>query len=287
VADVPGRWRRSGKAIVTSKLQSEAGCQASITPVVKMGPPLSATQTFRVDSVSKVVSTPGDVIKVTGQKFASNLSLRAPEGAGLADDGGQRVAGKVTVVSDTEATVALPRSINFGLFTLSFSQDGVEQNVTLFSNGGKTDYPVMTVAAEEICSGKKFYDDAGSLRTGTKDCAAVSLPSCSQDGAVGCVSTAGFAAADTSGLSAKIVAGNTVAGIVGTTVAESYSSCAVDGASGCVATSTYPAANLAGFSSGDIRSGVTVAGVAGVLTGAPSSCTADGGSIRQTTHLFS
>jgi len=165
--------------------------------------------------VSKIVSTPGDVIKVTGQKFGSNLSLLAPEAASLMSDAPQPVAGKVTVVSDTEATVALPTSINFGLFTLSFLQDGVKQNVTLPSNGGKTDYPVMVTVPDKICAGDKFYDGAGVLRTATKNCAAVSLPFCSQDGGVGCVAVASYTAAATSGIAGKVLSGNTVAGIVG------------------------------------------------------------------------
>ena len=216
------------------------------------------------------------MIKVTGQKFGANLSLRAPEAASLTSDAPQPVAGKVTVVSDSEATVALPTSINFGLFTLSFLQDGVEQNVTLLSNGGKTDYPVVTMGAEKVCAGDKFYDEAGVLRTGTKDCAAVSLPSCSQDGAVDCKATKDFVAADISGLAARVALGSTVAGVIGTAALENHADCSADGANGCVATSTYPAASLSGFTSGDIRTGITIAGVAGVLSGAPSSCAADG-----------
>jgi len=250
-----------------------SGCHASITPNVKAGAPLPASAAFHVNALSKVVVTPGEVIKVVGQKFGANLSLRVPENANLTSSAPQAVAGKVTVVSDTEATVALPPSINFGLFTLTLLQDGVEQNVTLLSNGGKTDYPVMVTVPDKMCSGEKFYDESGTLRTGTKDCAASSLPPCSKDGEVECKATKDFVAADArKSLPNNIATGVTIAGVAGTAVVESHASCTTDGASGCVATSTFPAAKLSTFSSSDIRTGNTVAGVAGAL----ANCAADG-----------
>ena len=217
------------------------------------------------------------MIKVTGQKFGSNLSLRAPEAASLTSGAPQPVAGKVTVVSDSEATVALPTSINFGLFTLSFLQDGVEQNVTLLSNGGKTDYPVMVTVPEKICTGDKFYDEAGVLRTGTKDCAAASLPSCSQDGAVDCKATKDFVAADASkALASSIATGVTLAGVVGTAALENHADCSADGVTGCVTVTGYPSAKLANFTASNVQSGTTIAGVVGGATSIASPCTADG-----------
>jgi len=154
----------------------------------------------------------------------------------------------------------------------------------------------MVTLPDKICADDKFYDEAGSLRTGTKDCAAVSLPSCSQDGAVGCVAVASFTAAATSGIANKVMSGSTVAGIAGnvtlptaanvrvangafgvsgTSITPSLSDCATDGSLGCVTGVGYPSARLASFTAGNVQSGTTIAGVAGSGTIA-SSCTADG-----------
>ena len=253
-----------------------SGCHASITPNVKAGAPLPASAAFHVNALSKVVVTPGEVIKVVGQKFGANLSLRVPENANLTSAAPQAVAGKVTVVSDTEATVALPPSMNFGLFTLTLLQDGVEQNVTLLSNGGKTDYPVMVTVPDKMCAGEKFYDEAGTLRTGTKDCAASSLPSCSKDGAVDCKATKDFVAADArKAMPNNIATGVTIAGVAGTAVVESHASCTTDGATNCIAVPAFKAADMGVAIASNIVSGATIASVAGSAI-AGSACSSDG-----------
>ena len=251
------------------------GCRSKMDVHTIGGAPSGATAGFKVSSVSKLVTTPGEVLIISGAKFTSKLSLAnqsdasKARGANLADSAGTAlpsVSAPVKVLNDSTATVALPSDVPYGPYQLSFLQDGATQNLTLFSNGGKTDYPVATMKAEEVCAGSKFYDALGTLQTGTKNCsAATTLPDCNADGATGCVATASFAAALVAGLAPKIAAGNTVAGVLGTAALESHANCASDGGAGCVAASPYLAALTTGLA-GKVLSGQTVAGIAGNVT---------------------
>jgi hypothetical protein len=103
------------------------------------------------------------------------------------------------------------------------------------------------------------------------------LADCSSDGAVGCVVAGpGFAAATTSGLAAKVITGQTVAGIAGTAATESHANCTADGGLNCVSNSSYRAAATSGLAA-KIVSGQTVAGIAGTAAAeSHSNCSADG-----------
>ncbi len=99
---------------------------------------------------------------------------------------------------------------------------------------------------------------------------------CSADGSMGCVATATYTAALTTGLAPKIVSGNTVAGITGTASAESHNDCAADGSTGCVATATYTAALTTGLAA-KVLSGQTVAGIGGsAIEESHITCSSDG-----------
>jgi len=98
---------------------------------------------------------------------------------------------------------------------------------------------------------------------------------CAADGGTGCVATATYTAALTTGLAAKVVSGNTVAGVAGSATAESHSSCAADGEAGCVVVGpAFKAADTSIAVAGNIKSGVTLAGTLGTYGAA---CNADGG----------
>jgi hypothetical protein len=101
------------------------------------------------------------------------------------------------------------------------------------------------------------------------------MPSCSADGATSCMAVAGYPAANITGAAAKIAAGDTLAGVLGSAGVRP-SDCTTDGSTGCVATATYPSANSVGaaakIAAGDVLAGIT--GTAGVR---PSDCNTDGG----------
>ncbi len=84
---------------------------------------------------------------------------------------------------------------------------------------------------------------------------------CASDGAVGCVTTSGFPAADKKTITAAdLRAGKTIAGVAGT-----LADC-VDGGSGCVAVGPLQAAATVAGSASKILSGQTVAGISGNVT---------------------
>ena len=134
----------------------------------------------------------------------------------------------------------------------------------------------------------------GTLQTGTRNCTI--LPACTADGGTSCVANATYTAALTTGLSSKVLIGNTVAGVAGNVTLPSVANvrttqgtsgaggtgstptladCAADGGTGCVAVASYPAAKLANFSASNIQGGVTIAGIAGSAITSVA-CSSDG-----------
>ncbi|MCX6106074.1 MAG: hypothetical protein NTY08_09615 [Proteobacteria bacterium] len=294
------RWRMhilSSLIVTTMSVALSAGCSSKMSVSTVGGIKKAATAAFKVTALSKIVTAPGEVLTLTGSGFRSTLSLAQISGLNLNGANSPAVTAQLAVESGNKATVTLPASMSFGKYALTLTQDGESQQITLFSNGGKTDYPVFTAGSDKICIGEKFYDETGSLREGTKVCN-LPLPDCSEDGAKACTANAAYTAAATNGLADKVVSGQTVAGIAGnltlpdptkvrvnngpfgiagTSLTPTLAECASDGGINCVAVASYPAAKLANFSNGDIRSGVTVAGIIGSASAeSHSNCTADG-----------
>ena len=88
------------------------------------------------------------------------------------------------------------------------------------------------------------------------------LPDCATDGGMGCFANPGFPAANAAGGAAKILAGQSLAGIAGTALTRP-ADCASDGQLTCVTKAGFPAVNLAVLTTGVLKSGMTVAGVTG------------------------
>ncbi len=166
--------------------------------------------TFKITSLSKVVASPGETLTIKGEGFLDSMSVHLT-GLGLmaADQ-----TPTLKVLSPTEATVTLPAGAAFGPLGLTASQDGNSQNLSIFSSGDKTDHPICTADATQICTGTQYYDVTGTLQTGTAACGAQVPAACASDGATACLATASYTAAATTGLAAKVLSGNTVAGIL-------------------------------------------------------------------------
>ncbi|HYX31712.1 MAG TPA: hypothetical protein VE954_01270 [Oligoflexus sp.] len=164
-----------------------------------------------------------------------------------------------------------------------------------------TSYPLVMLDASEVCEGIKYYNRDGILTTGERICDMNSLnllpqniragviiggvtgvmvpadTTCSKDGEVGCVTSADMPAASAQNLAAKVMVGQTVAGISGTAAGQTYSNCTTDGATSCVATAAFPAAMATGLAS-KVAAGQTVAGVVGTAPAESHAlCAADGG----------
>jgi hypothetical protein len=143
----------------------------------------------------------GDEVTVTGTGFSSGMKIVL---------GGSKVL-ELTVQSPKSATFVAPIKQFFGIVDLTANQDGIEQTVSLLYRGLKTEFPVITLTAPEVCSEYKYYDASGDLNTGTRGCSAIvalgltnesapdlrnpsTLPTCWFDGQTGCVTTERFKA---------------------------------------------------------------------------------------------
>jgi len=93
------------------------------------------------------------------------------------------------------------------------------------------------------------------------------MSNCSTDGGLNCATSATFPAANTSGAGAKILTGQTVAGVPGT-AATTPSNCSGDNGSGCVAIAAFPSVVKANVTLDKIKAGTTIAGVTGVYPNA-------------------
>lgn len=219
---------------------------------------------MQVSGRSSLVVTAGQTVELRGKNFRPTMQLAL----------GDTMIRGVNVVSDVSASFIAPTLMSFGLKDLSVDQDGVSQTVSLVYQGGASDFPVITLPPAEVCAGQKFYDARGQVQSGTKACYAQPPPAaCTQDGAVGCVTTKEYPAVGITGLASKVLAGATVAGIVGTVSPEVHSACAADGATGCVAVASFKAVSMSKLTASVIKDGTTIAGVSG--TYGPT-CASDG-----------
>jgi len=221
-----------------------------------------------IERLTKLVASPGESLRIFGSNFGPKLFLESIAFQGRPMDGSQLEASgwKFSVESPSVAVLDLPSQLPFGFYELKLSQEGEKKNINIFSNGGKTDFPISTDSVDEICTGKKFYDEYGVLKEGTKVCIEAAMKPCAADGATECTVTGDFVAVEKKQLKAdQIAQAWTIGGVDGTAVVESHTDCLADGATACVATQEYPAA-LSSELSNKILSGQTVAGVAGKVT---------------------
>lgn len=219
---------------------------------------------MQVGGRSSLVVTAGQTVELRGKNFRPTMQLAL----------GDTMIRGVNVASDVSASFVAPAMSSFGLKDLSIDQDGVSQTVSLIYQGGASDFPVITLPPAEVCAGQKFYDARGQVQSGTKACYSQPPPAaCTQDGAVGCVTTKEYPAVGITGLASKVLAGATVAGIVGNVSPEVHSACAADGATGCVAVASFKAVSMSKLTATVIKDGMTIAGVKG--TYGPT-CASDG-----------
>jgi hypothetical protein len=216
--------------------------------------------------MSKIVVTPGDEVFLSGKNFRPSMTVAA---SGLTDGGSP----KVTVMSDSKASLLVPISAGFGLMDVTLTQDGMTQKGTLLSNGGKTDYPIFSSGTEQICRGMKFYDISGTLQEGIRDCGSglPGLPTCETNGQVGCVTTNDVPALVKASLNpAHFKTSIDIVGVQGTLPA-----CTLDGQTDCLAVPLFKATDMSRAVPSNIKAGVTMAGVVGTYPSAASPLSAN------------
>ena len=220
------------QAIWAKNATSQAN-NLSLTTEVLTKLQAASLPSFRITSRTALVVGTGTSFELVGTNFRPTLTIA------LADT----PVHKLLVASDSKASFVVPNALNFGVTSLNAEQDGAKTAVPLFFTGSKTDLPITTKPAAEICAGERYYDANGAIQTGTRTCAGADLSAL----------TAG-----------RLAVGTTVAGVIGTVV-PSPADCTSDAQTGCVTTNIYPAANVTGLAS-KVLVGTSVAGIAGAIT---------------------
>lgn len=220
----------------------------------KEGKPISAeeqqsTPPIEVQKLFPLIAKAGEVITIQGAHFQPGITV-AYRGKSFSPSS----------LQDGEIRVSLS-DVKIGLAPLYISQNGLVKNLPLAFAGSAGDHPLSMLPPEKICSGEKFYDKNGNLQVGQKVC---EVPPCTGDGQENCLVSGRFKAADTSGASEKILAGQTLAGVSGRVQSQSSSlgNCSSDGEINCQANASFPAVDLTNLGS-KVVIGQSVAGVSG------------------------
>ena len=150
-------------------------------------------------------------------------------------------------------------------------QPGAKVIVETTKDQIEASYPLVLLDPDKVCSELTFYNQDGDLVQGTRSCdsSVAQMALCSEDGQTGCVANASYAAAHVSGAAAKILAGQTLAGVSGNVTlpaSSTFVNCTAANQSGCVATTTYKTMDLSlagattDLTSANFNSSVTTAG---------------------------
>jgi len=253
--------QNSGAGTTTNPSGGTGGVPVVNTNTVGTGTkPTQSDTDFALTDVDSLIVAPGDTVTFSGSGLNTQLKMQSPAGISVVGDS------TLELVSATAAKYTIPGSTPSGLLTLTASQGDASQKLTLLTTISTNKvYPLMTGAADTICSDTKFRDINGTVQSGSRNCNEVASGNlCVSDGQINCIANSMYTAAATSNLAAKIVSGNSVAGVAGT-VTPAPANCAADGSTNCIATTAFAAAAISGLSS-KVLSGTSVAGVVGNVT---------------------
>jgi len=267
---------RRGKLVIL--IFALAACQSKMDVQVKNGAGAAAQlgmQAMAVTARRPVVITAGNQIVLTGVGFRPTMTVALADTHGLSLAGSKAVG--VKVESDTRAVLDVPKDLATGPLNLTVNQDGAVQTISLIFDANGSDTLIFTNDAADVCSDHQFFDANGVMHAGTKLCNEPPA-ACARDGETDCLATPAFPAAQSDGLAAKVVTGQSVAGIIGSAAAPSDLADCVPGGTDCIARSPLAVVNPAALSAGDIRTGVSIAGITGTLDpgASPSPCASDG-----------
>lgn len=167
-----------------------------------------------------------------------------------------------------KATIAGAFLVNGCRFEAVSLKNNHPSHETEQTPGMKTQASLATTSCfdpdlSQVVQGVSVMMCDGTTQVGTMPLG-TTLPSCTAEGQSNCIITSPFAATNTTSLAAKLVQGQTAAGVTGTTAIENHSPCAIDGDINCVvAGPLFKAADINTALATNIRSGVTIAGTTG------------------------
>ncbi len=154
-------------------------------------------------SINPIIARKGEPISIRGQNFRATVKL-AYLGRPLT---------QIQIKSDQLLTAVIEDAPRRGQAMLYASQDGVEKVMSLAFAGAAGDFPLITLAANEVCSGQKFYNANGDLLEGSKSCGLATA--CSSDGQTNCTASTLFPAVQSSLVSSKCMLGESLGGSTG------------------------------------------------------------------------
>ncbi len=294
-ADLPSA---SAQLSTSTKSGSETAKDPMATPIPPEKPP-EAVKTPELKpeftGLDRLAARAGDTVKISGKNLDTQKDLEISIGA---------VRIPLSINPDGTAEFKMPEGISPGMGDIKLVSKtlGDLGQATMLADPG--DFPISTMAVDEVCKDKKYRNAKGEITVGTKDCG--SLPLCSANGQVGCATSSTFMSVSTTELVPAVVkSGTIVGGVTGT-----YPS-ATNPLTGADATADLDAATFATkiksagtfeffgpdgtryMFSGDpdlagtnILSGIEIFGTTGTITAAPAICTTNNVSGCVTTATY-
>ena len=233
-------------------------CESELM-VSSPGKPVSA-----ITSLDRLSVKPGDEVVVSGRNLTTKITVDV--GGKLAD---------LKLSDKKNGSFILPDDTSPGLVQVVFKKGEISIATFPLLNGDNLEeVPISVVPLASVCDSYIVKDKNGDLQRGEAKCGE-QLPVCTSDGETNCRATDDYPVSQKAGLAAKILIGQTVAGVSGAATLRP-ANCVADGSTDCVAVAAFPAADKSAFTASDLRSGLTVAGITGSLVGAPVACSADG-----------
>jgi hypothetical protein len=140
--------------------------QLAVSPVdigarreVRVGS-LVASAPIEIEQAMPYAAGANAEVVVMGRNFTPKMTLAL---------GPTRIE-RVRVLSDVKASFVMPPEAAYGFTTAAADQGDDHAEFKLFARAEKTDYPLITMEAAGVCKGVKYYDAAGNLLEGTRDC---------------------------------------------------------------------------------------------------------------------
>lgn len=216
----------------------------------------------KITSMDAIEASPGEIIAVKGLNFSPKVQF-AVEGKSF----------DWILADEKTASIILPNELPEGVFLVTFTYEGkILSRIPIFNKSSQSELVKSGLKPESVCDTYLFRNEAGDLVRGTRSCGGAAK-TCSSDGETDCLVTGG--SAKVAGLAAKVLSGQTVAGVSGMAETD-LPDCTADGEGLCVVDGTqFKSADVLSLTASDIRDGVTLAGVTGNLSGYPLRCHQD------------
>ena len=223
-----------------------------------------STPVSAIVGLDRLSVKPGDEVIVSGRNLTKSITV---------DIGG--VPAELQLTDKKSASFVLPVDSSPGLVQVVFKKGEIRlASFPLLNGDDLENVPISAVPLASICDSYIVKDKNGNLQRGEAQCGEALLL-CTRDGETNCKANDDAPSALKGDLAAKVLTGQTVAGVAGTAT-PAPADCAADGATNCVAVALFPAIDkstkLSVGNAAKIHASLSIAGVAGTMT----DCSTDG-----------